>query len=146
SQSYTVAILGATGVVGQEMLKTLLARKSPVKTLKLLASKRSAGTKVLHAGREYTIEEATPDAFAGLHLLLASAGAAISAELAPHAVKAGAIVVDNTSHYRMDPTVPLVVPEVNAHHLQQHQGIIANPNCSPAQLVVVLDALRKLAP
>jgi aspartate-semialdehyde dehydrogenase len=146
TQSYNVAILGATGVVGQEMLKTLLARKFPVKTLKLLASKRSAGTKVTHDGHEYTIEEATPDAFEGIDLVLASAGASISAELAPHAVKAGAIVVDNTSHYRMDPTVPLVVPEVNADHLQGHQGIIANPNCSTAQLVVVLDVLRKLAP
>jgi aspartate-semialdehyde dehydrogenase len=146
SAGYNVAILGATGVVGQEMLKTLKTRNFPVKTLKLLASKRSAGTQVTHDGQVYTIEEATPDAFEGVDLVLASAGASVSAELAPHAVKAGAVVVDNTSHYRMDENCPLVVPEVNAHDLKWHKGIIANPNCSTAQLVVVLDVLRQLAP
>jgi aspartate-semialdehyde dehydrogenase len=146
SASYNVAILGATGVVGQEMLKTLMTRNFPVKSLKLLASKRSAGTTVEYAGKTYTIEEATAQSFEGVDLVLASAGASISAELAPHAVKAGAVVVDNTSHYRMHEDVPLVVPEVNAHALKDHQGIIANPNCSTAQLVVVLDVLRQLAP
>jgi aspartate-semialdehyde dehydrogenase len=146
TEKYNVAILGATGVVGQEMLKTLLTRNFPVKNLKLLASKRSAGTKVTYNGQEYTIEEATPDAFEGIDIVLASAGASISADLAPHAVKAGAVVVDNTSHYRMHEDVPLVVPEVNAHDLSWHKGIIANPNCSTAPLVVVLNALRKLAP
>ncbi|MFN3429103.1 MAG: aspartate-semialdehyde dehydrogenase [Candidatus Sericytochromatia bacterium] len=146
SASYNVAILGATGVVGQEMLKTLMTRNFPVKSLKLLASKRSAGTTVEYAGQTYTIEEATPQSFEGIDLVLASAGASISADLAPHAVKAGAVVVDNTSHFRMHDGVPLVVPEVNAHALKDHQGIIANPNCSTAQLVVVLDVLRKLAP
>ena len=146
THSYNVAILGATGVVGQEMLKTLLTRNFPIKSLKLLASKRSAGTTVTHGGREYVIEEATPDAFAGVDLVLASAGASVSAELAPHAVAAGAVVVDNTSHFRMHEGVPLVVPEVNATALAEHRGVIANPNCSTAQLVVVLHALRQLAP
>jgi aspartate-semialdehyde dehydrogenase len=143
---YSVAILGATGAVGHELLKTLSARKFPVRELKLLASGRSAGKTIEHAGKTYTVEEATPEAFRGVDLVLASAGASISERLAPAAVAAGAVVIDNTSHYRMDPTVPLVVPEVNAHDLDKHQGIIANPNCSTAPLVVVLDALRKLAP
>jgi aspartate-semialdehyde dehydrogenase len=143
---YNVAILGATGVVGQEMLKTLMTRKFPVNELKLLASSRSAGTTVTYDGKSYPVEEATPEAFKGVDIVLASAGASISEKLAPHAVAAGAVVIDNTSHYRMDPNVPLVVPEVNAHHLDKHQGIIANPNCSTAPLVVVLNELRKLAP
>ncbi|MDB5100633.1 MAG: aspartate-semialdehyde dehydrogenase [Cyanobacteria bacterium RYN_339] len=143
---YNVAILGATGVVGQEMLKTLIARKFPVKELKLLASSRSAGTSVTFDGKTYPIEEATPEAFAGIDIVLASAGASVSEKLAPHAVAAGAIVIDNTSFFRMHPDVPLVVPEVNAHHLDQHKGIIANPNCSTAPLVMVLNELRKLAP
>ena len=144
--AYNVAILGATGVVGQEMLKTLKARNFPIKSLKLLASARSAGTQVTFDGQTYTIEEARPEAFAGVDLVLASAGASVSEALAHHAVAAGAVVVDNTSAFRMRDDVPLVVPEVNAHDLQWHKGIIANPNCSTAQLVVVLDVLRKLAP
>lgn len=143
---YNVAILGATGVVGQEMLKTLMTRKFPIKELKLLASSRSAGTTVTYDGKSYPVEEATPEAFQGIDIVLASAGASISEKLAPHAVAAGAVVIDNTSHYRMDPNVPLVVPEVNAHHLDGHQGIVANPNCSTAPLVMVLNELRKLSP
>lgn len=139
-----VAILGATGMVGREMLSILLERNFPFQELKLLASERSAGKKITAGGREWTIEEATPESFRGIDIVLASAGAKVSQELAPHAVKAGAVVVDNTSAFRMDPDVPLVVPEVNPDHLKAHQGIIANPNCSTAQLVVVLDPLRKL--
>lgn len=146
SDGFVVAILGATGAVGHELLKTLAERKFPVKELKLLASGRSAGRTIEHGGKTYTVEEATPEAFRGVDIVLASAGAAISEKLAPAAVAAGAVVIDNTSFYRMDPTVPLVVPEVNAHDLDKHQGIVANPNCSTAPLVVVLNALRKLAP
>lgn len=144
--AYTVAILGATGAVGQELLKTLTERKFPVKELKLLASGRSAGKVIEHAGRSYTIEEATPEAFKGVDIVLASAGASISEALAPHAVSAGAVVIDNTSFFRMHADVPLVVPEVNAHALDAHKGVIANPNCSTAPLVVVLNALRQLSP
>ncbi|HEY9721899.1 MAG TPA: aspartate-semialdehyde dehydrogenase [Oscillatoriaceae cyanobacterium] len=144
--AYNVAILGATGVVGQEMLKTLIQRNFPVKSIKMLASARSAGTTVSHGDRRYTVEEATPEAFKGIDLVLASAGASVSEALAPHAVAAGAVVVDNTSAFRMRDDVPLVVPEVNAHDLKWHKGIIANPNCSTAQLVVVLHALRQLSP
>lgn len=146
SATYNVAILGATGVVGTELLKTLIERRFPIKSIKMLASARSAGTTVSHGGQHYTIEEATPEAFEGVDLVLASAGASVSEALAHHAVAAGAVVIDNTSAFRMREDVPLVVPEVNAHDLKWHQGIIANPNCSTAQLVVVLHALRQLAP
>lgn len=146
SRTYNVAILGATGVVGQELLKTLMTRNFPIKELKLLASSRSAGTTVTYEGKSYPVEEATPEAFRGVDIVLASAGASVSAALAPHAVAAGAVVVDNTSEFRMREDVPLVVPEVNAHDLEWHKGIVANPNCSTAPLVVVLNALRQLAP
>jgi aspartate-semialdehyde dehydrogenase len=138
-----VAIVGATGAVGEKMLETLEAREFPIETLTLLASKRSAGKKLLFNGEEITIKEATPDAFEGIDIALFSAGGSISKELAPEAVKRGAVVVDNTSAYRMDPEVPLVVPEVNDKDLQQHKGIIANPNCSTIQMVVALEPLRK---
>ncbi len=141
---YTVAILGATGMVGQEMLKTLLERDFPAAAIKLLASGRTAGTTVTCMGRTFPVELATPDAFAGVDLVLASAGAKVSRELAPEAVKRGAVVVDNTSEFRMDPTVPLVIPEINAHALQDHRGIIANPNCSTAILLMGLNPLRQL--
>ncbi|MCF6137161.1 aspartate-semialdehyde dehydrogenase [Alkalihalobacillus berkeleyi] len=125
------------------MLKTLEQRNFPIASLKLLASKRSAGKKVTFKGKEYTIEEATPHAFEGVHIALFSAGGAISKELAPEAAKRGAIVVDNTSAFRMDPDTPLVVPEVNEHELNNHKGIIANPNCSTIQMVVALEPIRK---
>ena len=143
---YVVAILGATGAVGQEMLKILAERKFPVRELRLLASGRSAGKAITYEGQTYTVEEATPGAFQGVDIVLASAGASISERLAPAAVAAGAVVIDNTSHFRMHADVPLVVPEVNAHDLDWHKGVIANPNCSTAPLVVVLNALRQLAP
>lgn len=140
-----VAIMGATGAVGQEMLKTLEARNFPVATLKLLSSARSAGKKVQFRGQELVIEELTVDSFHGIDLVLASAGGSVSKEFAPAAVAAGAVVVDNTSAYRMDPDVPLVVPEVNPDALENHNGIIANPNCSTAQMVVALAPIHRKA-
>ncbi|ALC81102.1 MULTISPECIES: aspartate-semialdehyde dehydrogenase [Bacillus] len=138
-----VAVVGATGAVGQQMLKTLENRQFELEKLSLLSSKRSAGTKVLFNGKEYTVEEATPESFEGVHIALFSAGGSVSKELAPEAVKRGAIVIDNTSAFRMDENTPLIVPEVNEGDLQQHQGIIANPNCSTIQMVVALEPLRK---
>ncbi|MCR8962483.1 aspartate-semialdehyde dehydrogenase [Brevibacillus halotolerans] len=136
-----VAVVGATGAVGQQMIQLLEKRNFPIGQLKLLASKRSAGKKVLFKGQEVTIEEATPDSFIGVDFALFSAGGAISKELAPHAVRYGAVVIDNTSAYRMDPEVPLVVPEVNMDATRKHKGIIANPNCSTIQMVAALKPL-----
>lgn len=141
-----VAILGSTGAVGQELLKLLDERNFPMETLKLLASKKSAGKKEVFRGREITIEEARPDSFAGVDLVLSSAGGSISKELAPHAVKAGALVVDNTSAYRMDPDVPLVVPEINPQEIKKHKGIIANPNCSTIIMLMPVFPLHQIAP
>jgi len=141
--SRNVAIVGATGAVGQELLSILAERKFPMKSLKLLASKRSAGKKVTYEGKELTIEELTHDSFQGVDLVLSSAGGSISKEYMPTAVKAGAVVVDNTSHYRMDPTVPLVIPEVNPEAIKLHKGIIANPNCSTIIMLVPLFPLHK---
>ncbi len=140
---YHVAILGATGMVGQEMLETLLDREFPAERITLLASERSVGKTVTCRGRSFTVELACPEAFEGVDVVLASAGGSVSAALAPEAVKRGAIVIDNTSHFRMDPTVPLVIPEINAHALDAHTGIIANPNCSTAILLMALNPLRK---
>lgn len=140
-----VAIMGATGAVGQEMLKTLESRNFPVATLKLLSSARSAGRKVMFRGQELTVEELTAGSFQGIDLVLSSAGSSVSKEFAPAAVAAGAVVVDNTSAFRMDPNVPLVVPEVNPDALDGHNGIIANPNCSTAQMVVALAPIHRKA-
>lgn len=140
-----VAILGATGAVGQEMLRTLETRNFPVKTLKLLSSPRSAGKKVVYRGRLHTIEAVTPESFNGIDLVLSSAGGSVSKEFAPAAVAAGAVVVDNTSAFRMDSSVPLVVPEVNGDALVGHNGIIANPNCSTAQMMVALAPIHRNA-
>lgn len=140
---YHVAILGATGMVGQEMLETLLDRNFPAERITLLASARSAGKTVTCRGRDFTVERAVPEAFEGVDVVLASAGGSVSAALAPEAVKRGAVVIDNTSYFRMDPTVPLVIPEINPHALDGHHGIIANPNCSTIQLVVALEPLRR---
>jgi len=142
---YTVAILGATGMVGHEMLRTVIERRFPVAKLKLLASARTAGSTVSFAGVDYAVELATPEAFEGVDLVLASAGASVSRTLAPEAVKRGAVVVDNTSEFRMDPTVPLVIPEINAHALNEHRGIVANPNCSTAILLMAVAPLRVVA-
>ncbi|MFA9558029.1 aspartate-semialdehyde dehydrogenase [Evansella sp. AB-rgal1] len=142
-QGYRVAVVGATGAVGQQMLKTLERLEFPVASILPLSSKRSAGKKVLFKGEEVTVEEATPESFEGVQLALFSAGGSVSKALAPEAVKRGAIVVDNTSAFRMDPNVPLVVPEVNEADLKEHNGIIANPNCSTIQMVVALEPIRK---
>jgi aspartate-semialdehyde dehydrogenase len=138
-----VAVVGATGAVGQKMIETLEDRDFPISTLSLLASKRSAGKKVLYKGEEVEIKEATPEAFEGVDIALFSAGGSISKELAPEAVKRGAVVVDNTSAFRMDENVPLVVPEVNEEDLKNHNGIIANPNCSTIQMVAALEPIRR---
>ncbi|AMM97327.1 aspartate-semialdehyde dehydrogenase [Bacillus pumilus] len=138
-----VAVVGATGAVGQQMLKTLADRDFEMDTLTLLSSKRSAGTKVTFRGQEYIVQEATPESFEGVNIALFSAGGNVSKALAPEAVKRGAIVVDNTSAFRMDENIPLVVPEVNEKDLHDHKGIIANPNCSTIQMVAALEPLRQ---
>ncbi|UOE92790.1 aspartate-semialdehyde dehydrogenase [Alkalihalobacillus sp. LMS39] len=140
---YHVAVVGATGAVGQQMLKTLEERNFPISKLTLLSSKRSAGKTVFFQGEEVVVQEATPEAFEGVQLALFSAGGSVSKQLAPEAVKRGAICVDNTSAFRMTEGVPLVVPEVNEADLREHNGIIANPNCSTIQMVVALEPLRQ---
>jgi aspartate-semialdehyde dehydrogenase len=139
---YVVAVVGATGAVGTEMIEVLEERKFPVARLVPLASARSAGGTVTFAGNEISIEVLTMNSFAGVDIALFSAGADISREFAPIAVKAGAVVIDNSAAWRMTPEVPLVVPEVNAHDIQWHKGIIANPNCSTIQMVVALKPLH----
>ena len=143
SKGFHVAVVGATGAVGQQIIKTLENRKFPISQLTLLSSARSAGTKLDVNGVEYTIQEAKPESFKGVDIALFSAGGSVTKELASHAVKHGAIVVDNTSAYRMDENVPLVVPEVNEKDLLNHKGIIANPNCSTIQMVVALEPIRE---
>lgn len=143
AKGYHVAVVGATGAVGQQMLQTLENRNFPISKLTLLSSERSAGTKVTFKNEEYTVQAATPESFEGVQIALFSAGGNVSKQLAPEAVKRGAIVVDNTSAYRMDENVPLVVPEVNEEALKTHNGIIANPNCSTIQMVVALEPLRQ---
>ena len=143
-KKYRVAILGATGAVGQEFLNLIEERKFPFSELRLLASSRSAGKKIAFMGKEYTVEETTADSFAGIDIALFAGGAA-SKEFAPHAVKAGAVVIDNSSAFRMDPEVPLVVPEVNPEAIRKHKGIIANPNCSTIIMVMGLKPLYDLA-
>jgi aspartate-semialdehyde dehydrogenase len=137
------AIMGATGAVGQEMIKILEQRAFPCSNLKLLASERSAGKKFPFRGKLHEVELLTKQSFNDIDLVLASAGASVSKEFAPAAVEAGAVVVDNTSAFRMEKEVPLVVPEVNSHALVKHKGIIANPNCSTIQMVVVLNPIHK---
>ncbi|TSA04261.1 MAG: aspartate-semialdehyde dehydrogenase [Nitrospiraceae bacterium] len=139
---YVVAVVGATGAVGTEMIEVLQERKFPVARLVPLASARSAGGTVTFEGNEVSIEALTKDSFAGVDIALFSAGADLSREFAPIAVKAGAVVIDNSAAWRMTPEVPLVVPEVNAHDIQRHKGIIANPNCSTIQMVVALKPLH----
>jgi aspartate-semialdehyde dehydrogenase len=138
---YTVAILGATGLVGTHLMHILEDRKFPVKTLKPLASKRTAGTTVKFKGQDILVEEATPDAFHGVDIVLASAGGSVSQELVPEAVKRGCVVIDNTSCFRLTEGVPLVVAGVNDEDLEHHPGIIANPNCSTSQLMPIFKAL-----
>ena len=145
-KQYTVAILGATGAVGQEMMKILAERDFPVKELIPLASKRSAGQTLLFKGREVTIREACDTAFQGVDIVLGAAENDIAERFAPAIVKAGAVFVDNSSAFRLDPKVPLIVPEVNAEDVKWHSGIISNPNCSTIITVTAVNALNGLAP
>ncbi|WP_286925871.1 MULTISPECIES: aspartate-semialdehyde dehydrogenase [Lysinibacillus] len=142
TKQLTVAVVGATGAVGTKMMEQLIKRNFPIGAIKFLASARSAGKPIEFNGKTYTIEEATPEAFEGVNVALFSAGGSVSAVLAPEAAKRGAVVIDNTSHFRMDPEVPLVVPEVNREDLAKHKGIIANPNCSTIQMVATLEPIR----
>ena len=143
-KKYRVAILGATGAVGQEFLNLIEERKFPFSELRLLASSRSAGKKIAFMGKEYTVQETTADSFEGIDIALFAGGAA-SKEFAPHAVEAGAVVIDNSSAFRMDPDVPLIVPEVNPEAIKKHKGIIANPNCSTIIMVMGLKPLYDIA-
>ncbi len=143
TKGYSVAILGATGAVGERMVKSLETAGLPIDKIQFLSSARSAGSKVTFQGQQYSVVEASPDCFEGVQIVLSSAGGEVSKVLLPEAVKRGAICIDNTSAFRMDENVPLVVPEVNEADLFQQQGIIANPNCSTIQMVAALEPLRK---
>ena len=140
-----VAILGATGAVGQEFINLIEERQFPFASLKLLASARSAGKKLTVCGKEYTVEEAKPESFEGIDIAL-FAGGSISKTLAPEAAKRGAVVIDNSSTFRMDPEVPLVVPEINPEDIAWHKGIIANPNCSTIIMLMALKPIHDLSP
>ena len=141
--SINVGIVGATGAVGQELLQLLHDRKFPLASLRLFASARSAGKVIEHAGRKYTVEEARPGVFANVDVAFFAAGGSATRALAPDAVKAGCLVIDKSSHYRMDPAVPLVIPEINPEQLRNHKGIIANPNCSTAVTLMALWPLHR---
>lgn len=143
-KKYNVAILGATGAVGQEFLALIAERQFPFNELKLLASKRSAGKVIEFMGKQYTVEEATDESFKDVQIALFAGGAA-SKTFAPAAVRHGAVVIDNSSAFRMDPRVPLVVPEVNPEAIKEHNGIIANPNCSTIIMAMALKPLYDLA-
>ena len=145
SKKYNVAIVGATGMVGGEFIKVLEERNFPVNQIRLLASGRSKGKSLKFNGEDYKVEELAKNSFKDIDIALFSAGAGISKEFAPLAVKAGAVVVDNSSAFRMDKDVPLVVPEVNPQAIRRHKGIIANPNCSTIQMVVVLKPIHDVA-
>src|SRR2546426_11300188 len=138
-----VAVVGATGAVGIEMIKTLEKRNFPVGKLTLLASARSVGKKLRFRGEEITVKELTKDALTGIDIALFSAGGSISKEFAPIAAQAGCVVIDNSSAFRMDDQVPLVIPEINAADLKGHQGIIANPNCTTAVALMALYPLHR---
>jgi len=137
-----VAVVGVTGAVGTEMLRVLERRDFPVDELRPLASRRSAGKKVVFRGKEVQVQELTADSFEGMNVGLFSAGGSISREFVPYAIEKNCVVVDNTSAFRMDEGVPLIVPEVNANMIAEHNGIIANPNCSTIQLVLVLKPIH----
>ena len=145
SKELAVGVVGATGAVGREMLKVLEQRDFPLTSIKALASSRSAGKKLEFKGQEIVVEELTPDSFDDLDLALFSAGGSVSKEFAPIAAEKGCVVVDNSSAWRMDPEVPLVVPEVNPDDLEKHKNIIANPNCSTIQMVVPLKPIHDVA-
>ncbi|HIJ59867.1 MAG TPA: aspartate-semialdehyde dehydrogenase [Nitrospirae bacterium] len=144
-KAYVVAVVGATGAVGQEMMLTLEQRKFPIEKIRLFASERSEGKELEFAGQKIKVERLTDDCFKGIDIALFSAGAERSRIWAPIASKSGCVVIDNSSQWRMDPEVPLVVPEVNSNDLSWHKGIIANPNCSTIQMVVVLKPIHDVA-
>lgn len=146
SDSYNVAILGATGAVGTELLQLLEARNFPLKSLKLLASPRSVGTEVSFRGDAIAVEAVSEKAFQGIDIVLASAGGSTSKAWADTIVEAGALMIDNSSAFRMDSSVPLVIPEVNPAAAKDHQGIIANPNCTTILMSVALWPLQKIQP
>jgi aspartate-semialdehyde dehydrogenase len=141
----TVAVVGATGAVGTIILQLLEERNFPFKQIKFLASARSAGKTIRFAGKDYTVEELTPDAFTGVDLAIGSTPDETARDFAPWAVERGCIVVDESGYWRMDPKVPLIVPEVNAAAIEQHQGLIASPNCSTTQMVVAMKPLHDAA-
>ena len=145
-KTYTVAILGATGAVGQEMMKVLAERNFPIKKLIPLASARSAGKTLTFKGEEIVIQEACDTAFEGVDIVLGAAENDIAKQFAPAIVKAGAVFVDNSSAFRMDPKVPLIVPEVNPDDIKNHNGIISNPNCSTIITITAVNALNSIAP
>ncbi|MCL2615751.1 MAG: aspartate-semialdehyde dehydrogenase [Dehalococcoidia bacterium] len=143
---YRVAIVGATGMVGSEFIKMLEQRSFPISDMQLFASDRSAGKKLFFSGEEYEVKETAEDSFRNVDIAFFSAGTDISKHFAPIAARSGAVVVDNSAAFRMDSNVPLVVPEINAGDIQNHKGIIANPNCSTIQMVVALYPLHKVNP
>lgn len=145
-ESYNIAILGATGAVGNMMCRVLEERRFPVGELKLLAGRRSAGKKLSFNGKEYTAEEASADAFKGMDIVLGAAESDVARFYAPAILEAGAVFVDNSSAFRLDPQVPLVVPEVNGEDVLSHRGIIANPNCSTIITLMALAPVAKLSP
>ena len=138
-----IAILGATGVVGREITKILTELEIPYKSIKFLSSAKSAGTKLEFQGKEYTVEEAKPESFDGINIVLASAGGSTSQKFAPEIVKRGGVLIDNSSAFRMENDVPLVIAYVNDEDLRKHKGIISNPNCSTSQLMLVLKPLHE---
>ncbi|MAH39032.1 MAG: aspartate-semialdehyde dehydrogenase, partial [Dehalococcoidales bacterium] len=140
---YRLAIVGATGLVGQEFIKILEQRRFPIESIRLLTSDRSAGKKLFVSHQETLVEETTPESFKDIDIALFSAGTEVSRHFSPIASYSGAVVVDNSSAFRMDPHVPLVVPEINPEDIRHHKGIIANPNCSTIQMVMALYPLHK---
>ncbi len=146
SDSYRVAILGATGAVGTELITLLASRNFPIAQLKLFASPKSAGTKLQFRGEEITVETVTEKSFEGIDIVLASAGGSTSIALAPQAIAAGAVVIDNSSAFRLRADVPLIIPEVNPAAAQYHQGIIANPNCTTILMAVAIYPLHQIQP
>ena len=145
-KEYRVAILGATGAVGREMMRVLEERQFPLSELRLLASARSAGSRLPFRGEELVLEQATPQSFAGCDIVLGAAENDVATELLPHAVAQGAVVIDNSSAYRLDPEVPLVVPEVNPQDIAWHKGLISNPNCTTIITATAVAAIHRLSP
>ena len=145
SRGYNVAVVGATGAVGEEMLKILNQRDFPIRNLKALASEKSEGRTLRFGSDQVKVQRLTPSSFKEIEIALFSAGTSISKEFSPVAIRAGSVVVDNSAAFRMDPTTPLVVPEVNPHAAKNHRGIIANPNCSTIQMVVAIYPIHKVS-